>query len=110
MISKIRSAGVAAVAGIAIISGLGIAGPATANAQSSSPAGTLDCGLSSGLVHWAYTNCGNSASLVRINHIPHKDPNWSETRCIGAGKVETVGLIAYETVTVNELQGPCIPR
>ncbi len=111
MISKIRSAGAATAIALAITGGIGMFGPAAANAQSSSPDGTLACGLSQGILHWAYTNCGNSNALVRFHHSPwNGSGSWDQTLCIGKGQVVTVGNAGLELVTATELQGPCIPR
>ncbi|MFJ9784587.1 hypothetical protein ACIRSS_33790 [Amycolatopsis sp. NPDC101161] len=109
MISTLKSAGAAAIIGIAAAGVLGLAGPAVANAQTSSPAGVQDCGLSQGVLHWAYTNCGNSPALVRFQHVPLHGSQWSNTLCIAKGAVVTVGNAALESISATPLQGPCIP-
>lgn len=109
MISTLKSAGAAAIIGIATVGALSLAGPAVANAQTSAPDGVQACGLSSGLIHWAYTNCGNSPALVRFLHQPVNGSAWTNTLCIAKGAVVTVGTVAIEKVSATELQGPCIP-
>lgn len=109
MISTLKSAGATAVIGIAAAGALSLAGPSVANAQTSSPATVQDCGLSQGVLHWAYTNCGNSPALVRFLHIPLHGSQWTNTLCIAKGAVVTVGNAGLEQVSATELQGPCIP-
>jgi hypothetical protein len=113
VISTLKSAGAAAIIGIATAGALSLAGPAAANAQTnaqtSTPAGVQDCGLSQGLVHWAYTNCGNSPALVRFLHVPLHGSQWTNTLCIAKGAVVTVGNAALESISATPLQGPCIP-
>ncbi|MEV6449182.1 hypothetical protein [Amycolatopsis sp. NPDC051716] len=109
MISTLKSASAAAIIGIATAGALSLAGPAVANAQTSSSATVRDCGLSQGILHWAYTNCGNSPAHVRFLHIPLHGSQWTNTLCIAKGAVVAVGNSASEKITATELQGPCIP-
>lgn len=106
--SVFKFAGAAAV--ISVLAGLfGLACPAVANAQTNPSARVQNCGLSQGLVHWAYTNCGNSPALVRFLHQPLHGPEFTRTQCIGKGQVVSVGQAALEKVSATELQGPCKP-
>lgn len=110
MISRLKSAGIVTILGAVAAGAVGLVGPPVANAQSGPMARTKNCGLSSGLAHWAYTNCGNSPALVKFTHTPLHAPAFSETRCIAKGAVETIGAVGLEAVAATELQGPCVPR
>ncbi|MGV9295408.1 hypothetical protein [Amycolatopsis sp. NPDC003676] len=105
MLSKIKAAGTAAAIGFAIAGGVSLFGAGVANAE---PASTLNCGLSQGLLYWAYTNCGSVAQLVQFHHQQLQGTSWDEIRCVGAGQVITVGP-ASENISAYPVQGPCIP-
>ncbi|MET8993959.1 hypothetical protein [Amycolatopsis sp. NPDC004169] len=106
MISTLKSAGAAAILGVAAAGAISLAGPSVADAKTAT---VQDCGLSQGLLHWAYTNCGNAPARVRFLHIPLHGSQWTNTLCIAKGAVVTVGNAAAEKVSATELQGPCVP-